>query len=64
MVQGDGCAKPVQEHAALLEAVDNIGLDDPFPKSCLTAMEGLWGDAGFQKIIKRGNAFALHDDLH
>ena len=64
MVQGDGCAKPVQEHAALLEAVDHIGLDDPFPEACLTAMEGLWDDAGFQVTIRRGNEFALHDNLH
>lgn len=64
MVRGDGDAKPVQEYAALLDAVDDIGLDDPFPKACLAAIEGLWDEAGFQDTIRRGNQFALHDNLH
>ncbi|KAL8782433.1 MAG: hypothetical protein Q9195_009641 [Heterodermia aff. obscurata] len=60
----NGEAKPGQDYAALLYDVDPIGLEDPFPKACLPAVEALWNEPGFQATIRRGNEFALHDNLH
>ena len=48
---------------AVILVTEDIGPDDPFPMECLPAMKGLWADAGVQTAIKRGNEYALHDNL-
>ena len=42
---------------------DDLGINDSFPLGCLPAMKGLWNDASVQETIKRGNEYALHDNL-
>lgn len=36
---------------------------EPFPKEYHVAFRSLWSDLGVQKAVKRGNEFALHDNL-
>jgi hypothetical protein len=38
-------------------------VNDAFPPECLPAMKGLWVDASVQQTIKRGNEYALHDNI-
>lgn len=30
---------------------------------CLPAMKGLWNDASVQTTVRRGNEYALHDNI-
>ena len=46
-----------------LALAEDIGIEDPFPQECLPAMKALWADPAVQKTIKRGNEFALHDNI-
>lgn len=46
-----------------MAAAEDIGIDEPFPIKCLAAMKGLWADGAVQSTIKRGNEYALHDNL-
>jgi len=36
---------------------------EPIPVEYLAAFKGLWADPGLQKVIAKGNEFALHDNL-
>ena len=54
---------PSQRFEAVILVSEDIGPDDPFPMECLPAMKGLWADRGVQSAIKRGNEYALHDNL-
>ena len=47
----------------MLGAAEDIGPEEVFPQNCLPAMKGLWADASVQKTIKRGNEYALHDNI-
>lgn len=47
----------------MITAAEDIGTEDHFPIHCLAAMKGLWEDAAVQQTIKRGNEYALHDNL-
>ncbi|KAF2237963.1 guanine nucleotide binding protein, alpha subunit [Viridothelium virens] len=40
-----------------------ISIDDPMPMQCLNAFTALWRDQGIQLAIKKGNEYALHDNL-
>ncbi len=42
---------------------DDIGLDDQFPQTCLASMKALFADEGFQRVVKRGNEYALHNNF-
>jgi guanine nucleotide-binding protein subunit alpha, other len=46
-----------------LALAEDIGVDDCFPSDCLPAMKTLWADQAVQETIKRGNEFALHDNI-
>ena len=52
-----------QDYEAVIGAASDIGPDDPFPLQCLPAMKGLWKDDAVQQCIKRGNEYALHDNI-
>lgn len=52
-----------QKHEAVLLTIEDIGIDDPFPLECLPAIKGLWADAAVRQTIKRGNEYALHDNI-
>ncbi len=54
---------PLKRFEAIILVTEDIGPDDPFPLECLPAMKGLWTDSGVQTAIKRGNEYALHDNL-
>ena len=47
----------------MIASAADIGPDESFPLHCLGAMKGLWDDAAVQKCIKRGNEYALHDNI-
>ncbi|MCJ1432636.1 hypothetical protein MMC27_001993 [Xylographa pallens] len=52
-----------QKCEAILLVAEDIGVNDSFPIDCLSAMKGLWQDPSIQKTIKRGNEYALHDNI-
>ncbi|MCJ1390590.1 hypothetical protein MMC18_003450 [Xylographa bjoerkii] len=52
-----------QKCEAVLLVAEDIGVNDSFPMDCLSAMKGLWQDPSVQKTIKRGNEYALHDNI-
>ncbi|KAI6786202.1 G-protein alpha subunit, partial [Hortaea werneckii] len=49
--------------AEIVAADPEIGQDDPMPMDCLNAFKSLWRDQGVQLAIKKGNEYALHDNL-
>ena len=49
--------------AEVVAADPDISGDDPMPADCLVAFKALWGDGGVQEAIKKGNEYALHDNL-
>ncbi|KAI4198576.1 MAG: hypothetical protein LQ346_002729 [Caloplaca aetnensis] len=51
------------EHERVIAAAEDIGADDTFPPQCLPAMKALWKDPSVQATIKRGNEYALHDNI-
>ena len=40
-----------------------IGVHDAFPDGYLAPVKTLWKDEGVQQVIRKGNEFALHDNL-
>ncbi|KAM0805707.1 guanine nucleotide-binding protein alpha-2 subunit [Usnea florida] len=52
-----------QEYERVIASAADIGPDDTFPSQCQTAMKGLWEDEAVQKCIRRGNEYALHDNI-
>ncbi|KAI9708203.1 MAG: hypothetical protein M1820_004157 [Bogoriella megaspora] len=51
------------KNAEVVAADPEIGIDDSMPLPCLPAFQSLWADAGIQLAIKKGNEYALHDNL-
>ncbi|KAL9604006.1 MAG: hypothetical protein Q9219_000768 [cf. Caloplaca sp. 3 TL-2023] len=51
------------EAERVIAAAEDIGADDSFPPQCLPAMKTLWRDPSVQATIKRGNEYALHDNI-
>jgi guanine nucleotide-binding protein subunit alpha len=51
------------EYERVIAAAEDIGAEDHFPIHCLAAMKGLWADAAVQQTIRRGNEYALHDNI-
>lgn len=47
----------------VIAAAEDIGVEESFPIQCLTAMKGLWADEAVQSTIRRGNEYALHDNI-
>ena len=52
-----------KEYERVIASAADIGPDDTFPPQCQNAMKGLWEDPAVQKCIKRGNEYALHDNI-
>lgn len=52
-----------KEYERIIALAEDIGIDDPFPIQCLAAMKGLWTDEAVQSTIRRGNEYALHDNI-
>lgn len=52
-----------QRFAEIVAADPDIGPDDSMPLDCLNAFKSLWRDEGVQLAIKKGNEYALHDNL-
>ncbi|KAL8776706.1 MAG: hypothetical protein Q9213_008165 [Squamulea squamosa] len=51
------------EHERVIAAAEDIGTEDSFPSQCLPAMKALWHDPSVQATIRRGNEYALHDNI-
>ncbi|KAL8670323.1 MAG: hypothetical protein Q9168_005123 [Polycauliona sp. 1 TL-2023] len=51
------------EHERVIAAAEDIGTEDSFPPQGLSAMKALWHDPSVQATIKRGNEYALHDNI-
>ncbi|KAL8901738.1 MAG: hypothetical protein Q9207_005049 [Kuettlingeria erythrocarpa] len=51
------------EHERVIAAAEDIGADETFPPQCLPAMKALWNDPSVQATIRRGNEYALHDNI-
>ncbi|EME49409.1 G protein alpha-like subunit [Dothistroma septosporum NZE10] len=49
--------------AEIVAADPDIGADEAMPLDCLNAFRSLWEDQGVQAAIKKGNEYALHDNL-
>jgi len=49
--------------AELIFSDPEIGPEEPMPIDCLNAFRSLWSDEGVQLAIKKGNEYALHDNL-
>lgn len=52
-----------EEHEKVIAAAEDLGPEDQFPQKCLPSMKALWNDPSVQQTIKRGNEFALHDNI-
>ena len=52
-----------QDYERIIAQAQDIGTEDHFPIQCLDAMKGLWQDESVQRTIKRGNEYALHDNI-
>lgn len=52
-----------KEYGRTIASAADIGPDDIFPQECNEAMKGLWDDEAVQKCIRRGNEYALHDNI-
>ncbi|QIW96012.1 hypothetical protein AMS68_001530 [Peltaster fructicola] len=50
-------------YAEVVAADPEIGPTESMPVDCLQAFKSLWQDAGVQLAIKKGNEYALHDNL-
>lgn len=48
--------------AHIMADVD-INANEPLPADYLEPMKMLWKDDGVEKVISKGNEFALHDNL-
>lgn len=46
-----------------MAADPDIGPEDAMPLDCLGAFRALWKDEGVQLAIRKGNEYALHDNL-
>ncbi|KAL8994722.1 MAG: hypothetical protein Q9169_005386 [Polycauliona sp. 2 TL-2023] len=51
------------EHERVIAAAEDIGTEDSFPPQGLPAMKALWHDPSVQATIRRGNEYALHDNI-
>ncbi|KAK5170483.1 uncharacterized protein LTR77_005071 [Saxophila tyrrhenica] len=49
--------------AEVVAADPEIGPEEPMPLDCLNAFKSLWQDGGIQLAIRKGNEYALHDNL-
>ncbi|KAF2858199.1 G-protein alpha subunit [Piedraia hortae CBS 480.64] len=49
--------------AALIASDPDISIDEAMPIDCLDAFKSLWDDSGVQTAIRKGNEYALHDNL-
>ena len=52
-----------QRFAEIVASDPEIGPDEPMPLDCLHAFKSLWRDEGVQQAIRKGNEYALHDNL-
>jgi len=52
-----------QKYAPLIQMDREIGRAEYFPQEYRVPFQSLWEDAGVQEAVKRGNEFALHDNL-
>ncbi|MCJ1430046.1 hypothetical protein MMC29_007961 [Sticta canariensis] len=55
--------KESYEYERVISAAEDIGVEESFPIQCLTAMKALWTDEAVQSTIRRGNEYALHDNI-
>ena len=53
----------LQDYENVIAAAEDISPEDTFPQDCLEPMKKLWNDPAVQKTIKRGNEYALHDNI-
>ncbi len=53
----------LKAHEETIARTEDLGSDDPFPPDSMAAFKELLADEGIQKIIARGNQFALHDNF-
>ena len=49
--------------AEIIAADPEIGTEDSMPLDCMNAFKSLWRDEGVQTAIRKGNEYALHDNL-
>lgn len=49
--------------AEIIAADPEIGTEDSMPLDCMNAFKSLWRDEGVQLAIRKGNEYALHDNL-
>ncbi|MCJ1224569.1 hypothetical protein MMC12_001214 [Toensbergia leucococca] len=52
-----------EDYEAVIAHTKDIGYNDSFPIECLAAMKGLWADPAVQDTMRRGNEYALHDNI-
>jgi guanine nucleotide-binding protein subunit alpha len=49
--------------AEVIAADPEIGPEESMPLDCMNAFKSLWRDEGVQIAIRKGNEYALHDNL-
>lgn len=54
---------PLKRFAEIIAADPEIGTEDSMPLDCMNAFKSLWKDEGVQLAIRKGNEYALHDNL-
>lgn len=53
----------MKEYERIIAGAEEISTEDHFPTYCLAPMKGLWEDSAVQQTIRRGNEYALHDNI-
>lgn len=53
----------LQKNMAHILVDQEISANDPLPKDFLDPIKELWQDGGVNRAIKKGNEYALHDNL-
>ncbi|KAG9243725.1 guanine nucleotide binding protein, alpha subunit [Calycina marina] len=52
-----------EAHVALVQQEKDLRPNEAVPSAYLKAFKELWKDVGIQKVVEKGNEFALHDNL-
>jgi guanine nucleotide-binding protein subunit alpha len=47
----------------LIRVDRSIGPKEPLPLQYLQAFKSLWADEGLQRVVKKGNEFALQENI-
>jgi len=54
----------MQKNIVTVKVDPEISANDPMPASFLEPIKALWADPSVQAAVRKGNEFALHDNIN